>query len=269
MCALDAKQIADLTIKTIEAMRSEENFDMFYETTVLKSTKKKVTSKPFLPRRRNAPRYSMLHHLDGYAVNKDTHHPKTPKDLYREKYYDALDSFIVALKDKFDQDSFKVFAQLEDLLLKSINGEDSTASLSFVKKTYKGDVDISSLETELLILKTMFSDHPVSTFQDILKHLQSLPTHKHGLIKNVITICILLLVNPTTTATAERSFSLARRLKTWERSTMKQERFNSLALLQEYRELTDQLNLHDIGNEFISKHEDRYSTFGKFVASDM
>ena len=50
------------------------------------------------------------------------------------------------------------------------------------------------------------------------------------LIGEVVIICKLLHVNPATSASAERSFSMARRLKTWLRSNMKQARFNNLAI---------------------------------------
>ena len=40
----------------------------------------------------------------------------------------------------------------------------------------------------------------------------------------------LILVNPATSAAGERSFSTARRLKTWLRSRMNQERFSNLTV---------------------------------------
>ena len=75
----------------------------------------------------------------------------------------------------------------------------------------------------------------------------------------------LLLVNPSTPCTPERSFSTARRLKTWLRATMKSKRFNSLAVLHIHKDLTDMLNLKDIGIEFVSAREGRRDYFGKFV----
>ena len=177
----------------------------------------------------------------------------------------------MAIEENFEQESFKIFAQLEDLLLKAIHKEDHAAHIRFVKKTYKEDVNCTSLETELLILQTMFKDHPVAvtTLNDIHIHLQSIPKHLLRLIPNVMIICELIIINPATSAEAERSFSLGRRLKSWQRSTMKQERFSSLAILQEYKELTDEIDLVDIGNQFASKHDDRYKLFGKFVKSDV
>ena len=41
-----------------------------------------------------------------------------------------------------------------------------------------------------------------------------------SLILNVVVLCNLLIVNPATSCTQARSFSTARRLKTWLRSTM-------------------------------------------------
>ena len=75
----------------------------------------------------------------------------------------------------------------------------------------------------------------------------------------------LLLVNPATSCTPERSFSTACRLKTWLRATMKSKRFNSLAILNIHKDLTDKLDLKDIGNEFVSAREGRLEYFGKFV----
>ena len=48
-------------------------------------------------------------------------------------------------------------------------------------------------------------------------------------------------------------FWLARNLKTWLRSTILLARFNSLMLLKFHKERTDNLNLQNVVNEFVSK----------------
>ena len=53
------------------------------------------------------------------------------------------------------------------------------------------------------------------------------------LYPNVVTIIIILLTMPVSTATLERSFSTMRRVKTYLRSTMKTERIAALALMHE------------------------------------
>lgn len=53
-----------------------------------------------------------------------------------------------------------------------------------------------------------------------------------------IYVCLAILVTmPVATATAERSFSVMRRVKTYLRSTMKTERLSSLALMHAYKDV--------------------------------
>ena len=84
------------------------------------------------------------------------------------------------------------------------------------------------------------------------------------MVHEIVTICKLLLVNPATSATRERSFSAARRLKTWLRSTMSQDRFSNLTVLNMHKERTDKLCLADVANEFVSRNDNRTRNFGTF-----
>lgn len=63
----------------------------------------------------------------------------------------------------------------------------------------------------------------------------------------------IFLALPVTTATAERSFSTLRRLKDWLRTTMKEDRLVSLALMNVHRELTDGLSAEKIVDNFAKK----------------
>ena len=72
-----------------------------------------------------------------------------------------------------------------------------------------------------------------------------------------------MLVIPAKNATAERSFSTARRLKTWLRSQMVQSRFNDVCILNIHKKRLDDLSLVDIANQFISLNENRTRNFGK------
>ena len=79
----------------------------------------------------------------------------------------------------------------------------------------------------------------------------------------------LLLVNPSTSETPERSFSLTRWIKAWLRSSMKQLWFNAMAVLHAHKNLMDQLDLVHVGNDFVSLSETRYRYFGTFVKPDL
>ena len=67
---------------------------------------------------------------------------------------------------------------------------------------------------------------------------------------------------PVTTATAERSFSSLRRLKTYLRNTS-QSRLNNLFILYVHIEKTDEIDLKCIAREFVSVNQRRLNYFGK------
>ena len=81
------------------------------------------------------------------------------------------------------------------------------------------------------VLSTVIKDE-VTCFKDIYEEVKDCSKGERGLIPNIIHIIKLLLVNPATSCTPERSFSTARCLKTWLRATMKSKRFNSFAILK-------------------------------------
>ena len=64
-------------------------------------------------------------------------------------------------------------------------------------------------------------------------------------------------------AASERSFSALRRLKTWLRNTMKQERLTHLAIMNAHSDLIDECDVSALLGEFISRSTERRSTFGK------
>ena len=153
---------------------------------------------------------------------------------------------------------------MEGLLLKSIQSLDASEEEEYLRAHYPEEVDIGQLMiVECDVLRAIFKDEKPVCFQEIVDRLKFLREQRSP-FPNVTLICILLLVNPATTATAERSFSLARRIKTWMRSKMLAARFNSLAILYSHNSLTDNLNLRDVANGFVSKNESRNVIFGRF-----
>ena len=79
---------------------------------------------------------------------------------------------------------------------------------------------------------------------------------------NVESLIRLLLVNPASSATAERSFSGHRRLKTYLRSTTGELRLNNLALCHVHKQIVDTLDINMLMIEFVRVNERRAATFG-------
>ena len=69
---------------------------------------------------------------------------------------------------------------------------------------------------------------------------------------------------PVSTASAERSFSALRRLKTYLRSSMSQEKLNHVMVMHCHKDKTDSLNMVSVARDFVSKHDSRRSYFGVF-----
>jgi len=62
------------------------------------------------------------------------------------------------------------------------------------------------------------------------------------------------LTLPITSATCERSFSAMRRIKTWMRSTMVENRFNDLSIINIEKYLAKKININDMVNAFSNKN---------------
>ena len=107
----------------------------------------------------------------------------------------------------------------------------------------------------------LLKDGDYFCFDNIRVKIKELPNPEREMIKEVITLCKLILVNPATSAAGERSFSTARRLKTWLRSRMNQERFSNLVVLNIHKERTDSLSTIDIANEFTDSNTNNCGTF--------
>ena len=234
-----------------------------------KAKKISFVEEPVLKRKRKAPNYSILEYIEGYHTSNATaHHPETPRDHYRGVFYESIDGLVSSVRERFDQPAFLVFEQLESLLLKVLQGQDTSKELLFVNEKYGTDIDIEQVKVELQTIKVILKDKDIICYDDLIEQMQSLSREEKTLIRNVCVICKLLAVNPGTSATAERTFSMARRVKTWMRSTMLPSRFNSVAILNFHKTNTDSLDLIKVANLFSDSNENRKRIFGQFSDKD-
>ena len=105
LTASEGEQVAELTCKTLERIRNTESFDLFWENLMLLQTEKGV-NEPVLPRKRKVPsRYE-----DGTSVG---YHPGTPKEYFRQKYFECIDTIVSCIRDRFDQPGYRVLKNLE------------------------------------------------------------------------------------------------------------------------------------------------------------
>ena len=157
-----------------------------------------------------------------------------------------------------------MYCNLEGLLIKAANQQDFSTEFQTVTDFY-ADLNASSLSAQLTAFASHFSDtsNPI-TLADCLDYLQSLSDGTRSYFSEVCQVAKILLVMPATNAFSERCFSAMRRIKSYLRNTMGQERLNHLMLLHLHKEKLDKLDLVFIANEFVSGSEHRLSFFGKF-----
>ena len=181
-------------------------------------------------------------------------------------YYEALDLVIEAITKRFGQPGYRTVQNLEDCLLKVCLGQEYAENLDFVCNFYKQDLDKQQLSAQLPLLKVVIDEidpqhKDITTIHEIVKVLAEMPRVQQVALSQVF---ILLLILPATNATSERSFSALRRVKTYLRSTMNQERLNDLMLLSVHKNETDSLDLVFVAKEFVAAKEQRKTMFGTF-----
>ena len=177
-----------------------------------------ITSPPTLPRFRQSPRKPG-------DVGADSHEFTTPQAYYRRQYFEALDLLINELKRRFQQKrGLPVAAEIEKKLLSAANG--TFKQICDDLQLYQGDLDFTRLQIQLQMLPDLIETRNkklspgkvpinkvmnVCTLCDVLNQDVPMSGEMFSEVKRLLKIFYTI---PVTTATAERSFSALRRLKT-------------------------------------------------------
>ena len=142
--------------------------------------------------------------------------------------------------------------------------EDETMSRDDIEgaSVFYGDwdsVDITR-ERQLLFARLKRMECPIS-IAEICKQLRENQAIL-DMAPNFVTALKTYIVLPVSTCEAERSFSSLRRLKTYLRSTITQQRLNDLTVLTTHRDETEALDLNEAVTEFVSRSQTRRNKFG-------
>ncbi|KAJ8897190.1 hypothetical protein PR048_002536 [Dryococelus australis] len=127
---------------------------------------------------------------------------------------------------------------------------------------FERDLNVEMFRRQLAMLTELTAGRKINSVHDVLDSIRREQPQTRRLFSEVCTCLTLLLILPATSATAERTFSALRRLKTWLRSTMTQERLNHIAVLVVHRDLAKDVSNLDTANKFISSKESRKLVFG-------
>ncbi|KAK3925559.1 LOW QUALITY PROTEIN: 52 kDa repressor of the inhibitor of the protein kinase [Frankliniella fusca] len=185
-----------------------------------------------------------------------------------ELYIPLLDHVLLDLKERFSSEVLGCF-HLPSLLPVHISGKSPTIlkekSKLFANKFHHILPSDDVILTERLLLGelTMWQAKWSSCSSVVdgagaelpLSSLDTLKACDPEVYPLIHTLLSFLTTLPVSNATAERSFSVLRRLKSWLRTTMKQDRLNGLALMHIHRA--------DLSYSWIDKIIDRFAKKGK------
>lgn len=106
--------------------------------------------------------------------NAAPEYPSSPKDLYRQHFFEAFDLVTLCIKDRFNQPGFQMYRHLQDVLIKNVVGDETIREdIDCVMNLYKNDLNESVLKTQLLslnkLLQSEYEDLNKVTIQDIIK----------------------------------------------------------------------------------------------------
>ena len=124
LSSTEAHEIAMLTVKTLQSIYSDDNFDLFWQSVDRKNRHIDVEEAK-LPRRRKGPR--RYEHDDSLA---EFH--TSPKSFYRQIYFEVIDLAVTSICGRFDQPGYKVYLNVEQMLFKACSGEDYDEMLTLV-----------------------------------------------------------------------------------------------------------------------------------------
>ena len=141
-------------------------------------------------------------------------------------------------------------------------------TLSFACNFYKDVFDKLKLETQLCSLPDIFEDKEVTDVHMVVKNFQKMSAGMRAHFLELVILIKLLLIAPATNAVSESSCSTLRRIKTYLRTTMTQDRMNNTIILNTYKEELDKLEMIQDANEFCRECDERKNVFGKFSKKD-
>lgn len=250
----EALKAAEQTRANLQFYREEGSWQEMW-TSFQRDAARLNLDPPTVPRLRRPPR-----RLDEGALPCT----QTAEQYYRMIFYQFLDNILETMNSRIQQPSLELYAKVEDVILRSANNRrtsDTDESITTICTHFRGDLDPRLLRLNLDMLAQLMEGKMAEKLSDVTDKLEELGAARR-LYSEVSKLIVLLLVIPASSATAERSFSCLRRLKTYLRSTMGQERLNHFLILNVHQDETDLIDLKSVARDFVSLNDVRRNTFG-------
>lgn len=231
------------TINELKSFRNDESFSSFEEKA------KEISSKYDLPNeftRKRSKRVKLF-----YDENTSGHIENCPRQNFKiSVYFFVLDTFIQTLTQRFE-DFFLVANKFSCLEVENIAAsEENIKSLYDLCIFYKSSIQpeiVDEYKSFYSLFKEINKEHKLKT-EEIYPFLISKKLESS--FPNLCKIYRIFLTIATNTATGERSFNRLRNIKTYNRSTMSEDRLTNIALLNIERDYSSNIDLQSVIDKF-------------------
>ena len=178
-------------------------------------------------------------------ANRQIHRSNPPSDCDNDYWKRSLiipylDSIISSLNIRFSQEHTPAFAltRLHPLYMLNMNISDVKENAKYFTQFYQ----LENITAEIDLWYSLWKKEKNKS-EEKLKDIEIIDLlNETDVFYPIITQALLILITiPCTTATVERSFSTLRRVKTWLRSTMGEERLTGLCLMSVHRDLVKKI----------------------------
>ena len=251
---MDLAKAADLvlaTVSTLKEFRSDNQWNHIYKYVQDIATLHGINVDLPRPcrRKQTSRRLQDVIVLESTGVRGDVS-PSLSEHFRTTLYLPVLDAMLSELERRFTDKNLMHMRAVQACAPQSPHFLESN-QLAPLADSY--GLNRSTLDMEYTLAKHTLNGKELDEIIDVLRELSPLRAAFPLLVK-LIQIALTIAVS---TAHCERSFSALKRIKSYLRSTMTQQRLVDLAILSIERELSQSLSLDNVVNQFASQDKNR------------
>ena len=179
------------------------------------------------------------------------------KQWQMEVFYPVVDSVVGEMKRRFLDPEIVKLSKAADAVM-ALNDADGT--IQELLTTYNAVLEINPalLKAEMQIVRSSVSVSGLERFNPSNPERFSPPATAAEVAElknypNLFKLMQLVMTLPVSSATCERSFSAMRRVRNYLRTTMSEDRFSALSLLYIERDLSSNIDVHDVVAHYAAK----------------
>ncbi|XP_046862771.1 zinc finger MYM-type protein 1-like [Xenia sp. Carnegie-2017] len=186
------------------------------------------------------------------------------KASFRQMFFCVVDTIVVQIDSRFESLNSRAFVSLLEHSKHEVYSRNfPERELQSLQDSYGTFFNLQALKSELIVVYASAELKSKPVFDMISKIIE---LDLKACFPEVYRLCQLILTMPSTSSSAERSFSALKRIKTYLRSTQGQERLSALATISIEKEMLVSLQgkprfYEDVIKEFCAKERRMEFTF--------